>query len=94
MLFRTCFGGRQCVPSEIIIPTDAKFCPQTTPNGVSLWFEPVKSKTSATAAVGSASYSFSGKQDNQPKSAEVTSYTELVDRKRAYSLTYKYSHYS
>jgi hypothetical protein len=45
-------------------------------NGVSLWFEPVISDASATLAVGSASYSFSGKQDNQQKSAEATSFTE------------------
>jgi hypothetical protein len=63
-------------------------------NGISLWFEPVISDASATLAVGSASYSFSGKQENQQKSAEMTSFTEMVNRKQAYSLTYKYSHYN
>jgi hypothetical protein len=44
--------------------------------------------------VGPASYSFSGKQDNQQKSAEATPLTALVDQKQVYSVTNKYSHYN
>jgi hypothetical protein len=75
------------------LPT-LNFARKLLQNGVSLWFEPVISDASAIPAVGPASYSFSGKQDNQPKSAEATPFTELVNRKQAYSLTYKYSHYN
>jgi hypothetical protein len=37
--------------------------------------------------VGPASYSFSGKQDNQQKSDEATPFTALVNKKQTYSLT-------